>query len=279
VTRRRPRPPSYLDRLLGELEEIRVAFIEVLEASTIVNIDPNRRRGSGVVFIGYPKWGWASSDDGLESIRMALLRRVRDWTPCFRLLFPHPIPTVSGRLNDSLGQLERWLVREHGDHSVPKSLDEAARSLEASLADLRGLAGLVPADQYPVRLVPDTNTLVDNPDLAAYTTELGGRYIAHLLPVVLRELDDLKRAGRTPELRAQAQRADRRLKGLRDNGDVRTGARVAGEVRAVFEYIEPKDDRLPSWLDLTVPDDRFVAASLLLQSRHPGSAVSIQVAA
>lgn len=184
---------------------------------------------------------------------MALLRRVRDWAPRFRLLFPHPTPTVSGRLDNSLGQLERWLVREHGDHSVPRTLDEAARSLEAALADLRGLAGLVPADDYPVRLVPDTNTLIDNPDLAAYTTELGGRYMAHLLPVVLRELDDLKRAGRTPELRAQAQRADRRLKGLRDNGDVRTGARVAGEVRAVFEYIEPKDDRLPSWLASPCP--------------------------
>jgi hypothetical protein len=43
---------------------------------------------------------------------------------------------------------------------------------------------------------------------------LGQRYNAHLLPVVLRELDDLKRAGRTQDLRDAAQRADRRLKGL-----------------------------------------------------------------
>ncbi len=39
--------------------------------------------------------------------------------------------------------------------------------------------------------------------------------------------------------------------------------------------IEPKSDRLPSWLDLTVPDDRFVASSLLLQSAHPGSALYV----
>lgn len=97
--------------------------------------------------------------------------------------------------------------------------------------------------------------------------------MVHLLPVVLREIDDLKRAGKTEQLREAARRADRRLKGLRDNGDVLSGVRVAGKVHAVFEHVEPRDDGLPSWLDLTVPDDRFAASSLLLQSQHPGSAL------
>jgi predicted ribonuclease YlaK len=46
-------------------------------------------------------------------------------------------------------------------------------------------------------------------------------------------------------------------------------------VHAIFEHIEPKGEGLPSWLDLGVPDDRFVASTLLLQSRHPGSAVYV----
>ena len=49
----------------------------------------------------------------------------------------------------------------------------------------------------------------------------------------------------------------------------------AGEVRVIFEHIEPHDDHLPTWLDLSVPDDRFVASTLLRQSRHPGSAVYV----
>src|SRR5439155_3783896 len=134
---------------------------------------------------------------------------------------------------------------------------------------------LLPKDEYAARLTVDTNTLIDNPDLAAHTGTIGRRYMTHLLPVVLREIDDLKRAGRTQDLREAAQRADRRLKGLRTNGDVRTGVRVAGDVYAVFEHIEPKGDGLPSWLDLSVPDDRFVASSLLLQSEHPGSAIYV----
>jgi predicted ribonuclease YlaK len=90
---------------------------------------------------------------------------------------------------------------------------------------------------------------------------------------VFRELDDHKRGGRTESLREAAKRADRRLKGLRDNGDVSVGAKVAGDVWVVFEHIEPRGDGLPSWLELDVPDDRFVASTLLLQSRHPGSMV------
>ena len=39
--------------------------------------------------------------------------------------------------------------------------------------------------------------------------------------------------------------------------------------RAVFEYIEPASDDLPTWLDLTIPADHFVASTLRLQSAHP----------
>jgi predicted ribonuclease YlaK len=43
----------------------------------------------------------------------------------------------------------------------------------------------------------------------------------------------------------------------------------------VFEHEDPRADGLPGWLDLTVPDDRLVAAALVLQSRHPMSAVHV----
>jgi hypothetical protein len=56
--------------------------------------------------------------------------------------------------------------------------------------------------------------------------------MVHVLPVVPVELDELKRGGRIPEIHDAAPRADRRLKGLRDNGNVRVGARVAGDIYA-----------------------------------------------
>lgn len=111
---------------------------------------------------------------------------------------------------------------------------------------------------------------------AADASEPELRLLQHdLLPVVLREIDDHKRAGRNETLREAARRAERRLKKLRDNGDVSSGVKVAGDVWAVFEHIEPRTEGLPSWLDLTVPDDRLVASVLLLVSRHPGATTTV----
>lgn len=263
---KKPLPPTYKERLLKQLDAIENDYIAVLEASGTEYID------SVIVTAG--DWEWAPSGPELEMQRMDLLRRLRDWKPRFLLLFPHPTPETAEKLKDGLELLERWLVRERTweDYSIPQHIPQAVNLLRASVRQLRGLTELLPTDPWPVRLVVDTNALIDDPDLAVYTGQIGPRYMAHLLPVVLRELDDHKRAGRTDVLRDAAKKADRRLKGLRNNGDVTLGVRVAGDAHAVFEYIEPKSDALPDWLDLDVPDDRFIASTLLLQSRHPGSA-------
>lgn len=275
-TSRRPEPPpTYLDRLRGELDELHRRYAEILDASAIRNVDPNRGRSGGMVFTGFARWGWAPSDTDLERDRMTLLGTLRSWDVRFRLLFTAPVPTVAKRIKDNLGLLEGWLVRADGARGVPSTIDAARAQVAAAVAELAGLLELVPPDPHPVRLVVDTNTLIDNPDLSVYTVHLGPAYLVHVLPVVLSEIDDLKRSGRTPELREAAKRADRRLKGLRDNGDVQVGARVAGEVYAIFDFREPARDGLPGWLDLDVPDDRLVAGVLRLQSDHPGSALFV----
>ncbi|MFI1358104.1 PIN domain-containing protein [Streptomyces sp. NPDC020898] len=263
---KKPLPPTYKERLLTQVDAIESDYVAVLEASGTQYVD------SGIVTA--TDWEWAPSGPELEMQRMDLLRRLRDWKPRFLLLFPHPTPETAEKLKDSLELLERWLLRERTweDYSIPQHIPQAVQLARASVRQLHGLTGLLLTDPWPVRLTVDTNALIDNPDLAVYTAQIGPRYMAHLLPVVLRELDDKKRAGRTDVLRDAAKKADRRLKGLRNNGDVTLGVRVAGDVHAVFEYIEPKSDALPDWLDLGVPDDRFIASTLLLQSRHPGSA-------
>ncbi|MFD7646042.1 PIN domain-containing protein [Streptomyces albidoflavus] len=268
-----PAPPTYLDRLRSDLDLMEADFLQVLADSQIRNVDPNRH-SNGIVHFGAPKWGWVPSSPELEARRMELLGRVREWEPLFRLLFPHPTPEVTKRLDKSLALLQRWLERPR-DTTIPATIEGAADKIKEAAAALRKLGELLPEDEWPVRVTVDTNMLLDDPDVALYTSVLGKRYMVHLFPVVLRELDDKKLAGRTPDLRDAAKKADRRLKGLRTNGSVLRGVRVAGDVHAIFEHIEPKGDTLPNWLDLDVPDDRFVASTLLLQSRHPGSAVYV----
>ncbi len=265
-------PEPYKDRLLSELRAIEEQFVSIIAASTINYTNPNSP-GSGILFIGAADYGWGASDDELTSRRMALLAQLRDWAPRYRLLFPHPTPQVTKTLDGRIKHLESWLTRKRAsEHSIPKTTAAAIEVMRTDVEELVRLAALLTEDRWATRIVLDTNVLIDNPDLTAFLSVLRNGYLIHLLPVVLRELDDLKRSGRTPELREAAQRANRRLKGVRSNGGAGE-IKVQGSVSLMFEYIEPRSDALPDWLDLTVPDDRFVASALLIQSRHPGSAV------
>ncbi|MCA9240220.1 MAG: hypothetical protein KDA37_08475, partial [Planctomycetales bacterium] len=266
------RPPSFAQQLQERLTLIEDQLVAVVESSSIHNIDPNRY-DSAAIFIGFVEWDWGPSDPALEASRMSALRELTEVEPLVRLLFPHPVGRVEKQLNGTFKLLRGWMTRKKPSHSVPSSIDVAVAKVRSEMAAVRGLVEQLPADSHPVRLAVDTNALIDCPDLSIYTGGLGPRYRAHLMPVVLGELDDLKRSGRTPELREAAAKAVKRLKGLRANGDPRAGVRVAGDVSAVFEHIEPASGDLPGWLDLTVPDDRFIASALLLQCAHPGSAV------
>ncbi|WP_432159041.1 PIN domain-containing protein [Streptomyces sp. bgisy153] len=267
---KKPPPPTYVDQLLSELADIETSYAEVLDSS---QVRATQMSGDNYTVIGLHPWAWEPSTPDIEARRMTLLRQVRDWGPRFRLLFPHPTPAVRRSMDKAIGLLEDWLVRDgRVKHRAPRDITSAATRLKDAAAALRDLVGLLPADDWRVRVVVDTNALMDDPDVTVYQDAVDSmRYMVHLLPVVLREIDDLKRSHNRPERRDAAKKVDRRLKAMRDNGDVRNGARVAGDIYAIFEHVEPRADGLPSWLDLDVPDDRFVASVLLLQSAHPGS--------
>jgi hypothetical protein len=50
-------PKTYLDRPLSELDDTHTGYADILAASAIVNIDPDRHAGEDAVFIGFPVWG------------------------------------------------------------------------------------------------------------------------------------------------------------------------------------------------------------------------------
>lgn len=245
-----------------------------IRASQIINVDPNRGGYDGIVFIGHARWGWAEDDPSREAARMTALGEIDRLEPLVRLLFPNTTPRVERVLKDSFSLPRRWMKHKQNDHAIPHTLDAAVALLHERRDDLLTLMASLPVDEWALRLVVDTNALIDEPDLTVYLPELGSRYRVHIPPLTLGELDNLRRSGRTPELREAASRAVKRLKGLRTNGDPIAGVRVRGEVWAEFGFTEPAKNDLPSWLDLDVPDDRFAACCLSLQSKHPGSQVA-----
>jgi hypothetical protein len=264
VMPKKPPPPTYVDQMLAELTDIETAYASILDNSQV----RERQLDFGDVQVfGHP-WAWVPSTPEAEASRMELLRQVRDWAPRFRLFFPHPTPAVQRRMDDGIRLLEDWLVREaRVKNRAPKDITAAA---------LRELVQLLPQDDWPVRLVVDTNALMDDPDVTVYQDAVDSpRYMVHLLPVVLREIDDLKRSHSRPERREAAKKADRRLKAMRDHGDVRNGARWTphlagpGRSRRPLHRLRAAPAVRPPWLEAVRRDERHQPADQARSGRPP----------
>lgn len=269
-------PASYLDRLRAELDYIESALRTIIRESKIRYVNPNRPGDNGIV-VGAADWGWGPSDPPHLAARMQLLERYRNWFGRLNLLFPHPTPEVENTLTGTSEFVHAWLLRpDTWDHTIPATPDEAERVAEQQLTQFRNLLDVAAfTGTNEPRLVPDTNALLRNPDLASYEAVTNTpRFTIHLVPAVLNELDDLKDRGRTEDVREKARSVVRRIKGLRDRGNLREGVKLAGSISVQLEHREP-DTGLLEWLDPSVPDDRLLASALQLQSGHPSGVVVV----
>lgn len=247
----------------------------LIDRSTIRNVNPNTD-DSPVVFIGAADWGWAPSDADTTAAQMRLSARYSAWFDRFKLLFPHPTPDVAAKIKDVDEFVRRWTARPDAwDYTVPSTIELAKQRAAAEFTTFDQLLEIAAkSGSDTLRLIPDTNALIRNPDLASYARSAPSRtFVVHLVPTVLGELDDLKDRGKTQELRDQAQAVVRRLKGLRDKGDLAAGVTLTKTITVRTEAREVDVRGVLDWLDPAVPDDRLLAAALRLQSDHPAGSV------
>jgi rRNA maturation endonuclease Nob1 len=265
---------SYIEHLQKELDGIRRDFDELLDRSSIRFVNPNSAT-SDMFFVGASDWGWAASDSDLAALQMKLLRRYEGWFQRVRLLFAYPTPALTEKLSDVDEFARRWISRpDEYDHDIPETIDRAKIVAAAKLKLFDELLEIaIKAGTSEVRLVPDTNALLRNRDLASYQRVLKSGFRVHLVPTVLQELDDLKDRGKSQDLRDKAQAVVRLLKGIRDKGDATKGVTVTKTITAQFDAREVDVQGVLEWLDPTVSDDRILATALRLQSEHPGGTV------
>lgn len=268
-------PEPYLDRVRRDLAALGADLQDLIDISTIKYLNANPP-GSDLFFVGASDYGWGPGDDAVTAARMALLAKYSDWYDRFLLLFPNPTPEVVSKIEKADSFVRQWVGREAAfDHSVPSTIEQAKKVAAERLAafdnllDIAGRAG-----DKTLRLLPDTNALLRNPVVEEYGAAVGSsNYMVHIVTAVLGELDDLKDRGRTPDIREKATKVVRRLKGLRDRGNLADGVTVAGQVRLRLEHREIDARSVLSWLDPAVPDDRILGAALRLQSDHPAGVV------
>lgn len=149
------------------------------------------------------------------------------------------------------------------DLRVQRELSECIEAIEAIYDPM--------ADQ--ILLIPDTNVLMDYPNLGEYDFRIPQGWLI-LASTTLRELDNLKR-DRDPRKHEAARKAIRKIKSVGDAGDTLEGVPLNPHLRLMVKVAEPREEELLDWLDLSHPDDRFIATALQVAREHPKASACI----
>lgn len=270
---RNPAWQPFATGLLTDLSSIATAFEEVVKSSTIKRTNWNDPYDSVVVIA--PELGWGH--DSPENLRRRhdVLARYEMWHERFQTLFRSRISELTEAQKDPDRLIRDWLARDSMDWGVPSTIEEAVAKGQAAFGALSELIRqFVPESDALPLVVPDTNVLLRQPDLAKLITSVGAKEVeVVLLPTVLSELDELKDRGRTEDVRKAAQAAVRRIKGLRDKGPLSAGVNLTRQITVRAMPRDPDMDLAPNWLKASNRDDRILAAALELQASSPSRPV------
>lgn len=265
---------AFAARLREELTALEQRLLELLDASQIEYVNPNSPN-SGVVFLDAADWGWAGSDPHQTRLRLELRGSYSEWFTSFQSLVPNAPVDLQREIDEADGLIRRWLERDGTfDRSVPQSIEAAKDRLRKEVARLVAVVNVVGGNGAgSVIVIPDTNALIDWPEVEQYDEVLGtDEYRVCLLPTVTGELDALKSTA-PRDLRDRVRKVSRRLAEYRRRGSLLRGVPLNGRRQLFAIGREPNREHAPDWLDLSVADDRIIAATLALQGQEPSSAV------
>ena len=157
------------------------------------------------------------------------------------------------------------------------SRDQAAndRALRRDAAKLEKILDVLEAvGNHLTIIIPDTNSLLVEPDPVNYRGIAGTRSLVFvLLPTVLGELDRLKIEHRNPDVRDKAKRTITRIKGWRQQGSLPAGVTVDKTIKVIARHNEPDMSKTLSWLDPDVQDDRIIPSVLEIEAEQPAAQV------
>jgi hypothetical protein len=267
-------------RLREELEVLAKLSDELLAVSSIRD-DRNINEGSRVVFV-VPSFAWAPPTTDLRRLQMILVPRFDRWVERCRLIFTNAPEELRENLDGEIAHIREWLARDNAlggwgsGWDIPSSIEEAKVKQAGRFSAVRELLEVVVPHDAVARAIglPDTNALIDAPDLELYAAALGVAELdVFVVAPVLAELDNLKAQGKTGDIRAKARHAIARIKEIRDQGSLRDGVEIGSGVRVFGRPHEPKLKGLPGSLDPAVMDDRILGVAFELQREFPAAAV------
>ncbi len=250
-----PQPESALDHLRRMSADAQEAIRDLLQISDL--------RAVAVSTGQHYEWHIRDSRD--TPLRSKAAQLYRGFHNDMRWILHHH-DRIGGDRLWYLGDTVFRIIDQHGHTQIASISDAEARVAEYFTESLAVLAGVFDSLEDQILIIPDTNVLIDFPALENYHLGLETARVV-FTPMVLRELDNLKR--RKDDSRFQAQAVIRQLKDSGDRGDILEGVSISKRLILMTVATEPLREDLLDWLDLDVSDDRFVASALEVRRAHP----------
>jgi predicted ribonuclease YlaK len=119
-------------------------------------------------------------------------------------------------------------------------------------------------------VIPDTNALLADAEIEHWTVG-DDDCVFVVVSQVQAELDAMKRSDR--KVAEKASSLIRRFKEYSRRGDTLVGVPLSGRRRFQEMAVSPDMSMAPSWLDPSEPDDKILAAALLLSAKRPNARV------
>jgi len=230
-------------------------------------------QGGGLVFTGPDLYfGERSADQ--QASQLGLKREYETISELLRLLVSGGHKQLLSGFEDADKRFRDWLDLDRS-WSVTQNNAENANAVRTAAEPLERILDVLDAvGRDDVIVVPETNSLLANPDPVAYRGIAGQNdFVFMLLPTVLGELDKLKIEHRNPDVREKARKVIDRLKGWRKQGALVDGVTVDKTIKVKAASREPDLNKTLSWLDASINDDRIIASVLALQAESPSAHV------
>lgn len=261
---------KFSSRLRQELKNFESLMMNLINSSTI---EYRSNRSRSMVIIS-PHYYWGKPDENQRALQLRLRESYTVWHQLFLQLFKSAPEDMLKRIDETNKFVMRWIEKE-SDWSIPSSVEEARLVFQERIQVLYEFIQMLDEpDLEEVVVVPDTDSLVLNPDFTQFAGLVGkSAYTVVILPTVLYELDLLKRSHREKKVREKVSSVIKKLKDLKEKGSLLKGIKLDPAITVKILAREPDFSDAPNWLDSSIHDDRMIASTLEIQRKKPSALV------
>jgi len=267
---------SYLDNLsenLGNICNELADFLSTLEIKEFINDSD-----SGIVIM-FPQFYYSSeTNNEQKKIQFKLKTLFNEWIEHFLLLFKDAPDITNNEIKATIKYIKCKIELE-SDWGLSDDPKKNIKRIKEEFQKFQNLLCIHHSQPSHNLIIPDTNSLIICPEFSGYRDILNIETpTIILLPTVLSELDKLKVEHKNPDCREKAKSVIKRIKGLRNQGDLLSGVTFDKNICIKAIAKEPNFSRTLDWIDKENNDDRIIASILEIQRFYP-SDITILVSA